>query len=299
MSVRISDLSRIRVEQPDRIATAAAVRRRPDSLLAEHGHLMVIAADHPARGMVRAGTAAPAMSDRGELLARLVLALEHPGVNGVLGTPDIIEDLLLLGALEGKVVIGSMNRGGLQGTVFELDDRFTAYTASALAAMGYEGGKMLLRIDDDDPATGPTLAACGRAVSALAGRGLMAMIEPFASHRVAGQVRNELTADAMARAISVAAGLGETSARTWLKVPIVADMERAVAATTLPCVVLGGEVGADPDAVFASWGRALEIANVVGLVVGRSLLFPHDDDVASAVTRAVALLAEAKPTSVL
>jgi hypothetical protein len=42
----------------------------------------------------------------------LVLALSHPGVDGVLATADIVEDLLLLRALDGKVVIGSMNRGG-------------------------------------------------------------------------------------------------------------------------------------------------------------------------------------------
>jgi hypothetical protein len=157
---------------------------------------------------------------------------------------------------------------------------------------------MLLRIDDDDPATASTLAACGEAVSALAAHGLMAMIEPFASRRFNGVLRNELTADAMASAISVAAALGETSARTWLKIPIVEERERAAAATTLPCVVLGGEVGADPYAAFASWGGALEIANVVGLVVGRSLLFPHDDDVAGAVARAIALLAEARHSTV-
>ena len=52
-----------------------------------------------------------------ELLDRLCVALERPGVNGVLGTADVLDDLLLLGALEGKVVVGSMNRGGLAGSV--------------------------------------------------------------------------------------------------------------------------------------------------------------------------------------
>jgi hypothetical protein len=37
----------------------------------------------------------------------------------------VLEDLLLLRRLDGKVAIGSMNRGGLAGTVFEIDDRFT------------------------------------------------------------------------------------------------------------------------------------------------------------------------------
>ena len=55
----------------------------------------------------------------------------------MLGTPDVIDDLLLLGALEDKVVIGSMNRGGLQRAAFELDDRFTAYRASNARGDGF------------------------------------------------------------------------------------------------------------------------------------------------------------------
>ena len=147
---------------PRAIAEAAASRVRPPSLLGEHGRLMMIAADHPARGALRAGERPLAMADRADLLDRLVLALSRPGVNGVLGTPDVLEDLLLLGALDGKVVVGSMNRGGLAGTAFELDDRFTAYDAAAIAAAGFEGGKMLTRIDPDDPATVATLEACAQ-----------------------------------------------------------------------------------------------------------------------------------------
>ena len=285
----LRQLVRTRVESPGAIAEAAARRTRPASLLNDRGRLMMIAADHPARGALRAGDNALAMADRVELLDRLVLALSRPGVNGVLGTPDILEDLLLLGALDGKVVVGSMNRGGLAGTAFEIDDRFTAYDAASIAAAGFEGGKMLTRIDADDHATAPTLAACANAVSDLAGHRLMAMVEPFISHRVDGRIRNELTVEAMTRAMTVAAGLGNTSAYTWLKVPIVEEMERAMAATTLPAVILGGEVS-DPDKAFASWSKALALPTVVGLVIGRSLLFPPNDDVAGAVDAAVSLL---------
>jgi hypothetical protein len=116
------------------------------------------------------------------------------------------------------------------------------------------------------------------------------MVEPFISHRVDGRVRNELTADAMIRAMTVSAGLGNTSAHTWLKVPIVDDMERAMEATTLPAVILGGEVGQDQDAVFANWAKALALPTVQGLVIGRSLLYPPGDDVAAAVDAAVGLL---------
>jgi uncharacterized protein len=287
---QLSELIATRVHRPGAVAEAAAARRRPTSLLGEHGKLMMIAADHPARGALRAGDRPLAMGDRLDILDRLCLALSRPGVNGVLGTPDILEDLLLLGALDDKVVVGSMNRGGLAGTTFEIDDRFTAYTAAALAAAGFEGGKMLTRIDPEDAGTAHTLAAAGRAVSELAGHRLMAMVEPFISHRVDGRVRNELTAEAMIRAMTVAAGLGTTSAYTWLKVPIVADMERAMEATTLPALVLGGEVASDQDATLASWSKALALPTVQGLVIGRSLLFPPNDDVAAAVDAAVGLL---------
>ena len=154
---------------------------------------MIVAADHPARGALRAGADPLAMADRADLLDRLCTALARPGVDGVLGTADILEDLLLLGALDDKVVIGSMNRGGLAGTAFEIDDRFTGYDAASIAAAGFEGGKMLLRIDPDDAGTAPTLEACAQAVSDLAGTRLMAMVEPFISHRVDGRVRNDLT----------------------------------------------------------------------------------------------------------
>ena len=135
------------------ITELAAARIRPASLLDEGDRLMVIALDHPARGALRAGPRALAMADRSDLLDRLGVALSRPGVNGVLGTADILEDLLLLGALDNKVVFGSMNRGGLAGTVFEMDDRFTGYSVAAIERMGFEGGKMLLRIDPDDPTT--------------------------------------------------------------------------------------------------------------------------------------------------
>jgi hypothetical protein len=285
-----AELVDARVRRPDAIKAATAARRRPAEILGPHGKLMIIAADHPARGALRAGADPLAMANRVDLLDRLRTALGRPGVNGVLGTPDILEDLLLLGALDDKVVIGSMNRGGLAGTTFEIDDRFTAYDADSIADAGFEGGKMLLRIDPADAGTVTTLEACGNAVTALAARQRMAMVEPFISHRVAGRVRNKLTAEAMIRACTVSAGLGNTSAYTWLKVPVVPEMERVMAATTLPALILGGEVSDDADGAYAQWSKALGLPTVHGLVIGRSLLYPASGTVADAVDRAVGLL---------
>jgi hypothetical protein len=291
--VREADLKHLvetRAHRPQAIAEAAARRLGAAPQPGGHGKLMIIAADHPARGALRAGDQPFAMGHRADLLDRLCLALSRPGVNGVLGTPDILEDLLLLGALEEKVVIGSMNRGGLAGTTFEIDDRFTAYDAASIAAAGFEGGKMLIRIDPDDPATARTLHACSTAVSELAGHRLIAMVEPFIARRTSGKIRNDLSPEAMMRAITVASGLGNTSAYTWLKVPYVDDMERVMAASTLPALILGGEVAPDQSAVMATWRKTLQLPTVRGFVIGRSLLFPPDDDVAGAVDAVVEML---------
>ena len=54
---------------PEAIAEAAAARRRPDVAARRRtGRLMMIAADHPARGALRAGDRPLAMADRGDLL---------------------------------------------------------------------------------------------------------------------------------------------------------------------------------------------------------------------------------------
>jgi DhnA family fructose-bisphosphate aldolase class Ia len=282
-------LRELRATRPQEVAEAAARRqRRP--LLGDDGRLMIVAADHPARGALGVRTVADAMADRYDLLRRLVTSLERPGVDGVLGTPDILEDLLLLGALDNKVVIGSMNRGGLQGSSFELDDRFTGYDAASIAAMGFDGGKMLTRIDLADPGTVATLEASGRAVTELAGHGIMAMVEPFLSRRVDGRVVNDLSAAAVVRSVTIASGLGVTSAYTWLKLPVVDDMATVMAATTLPSLLLGGDPSGHPDQTYEKWRGALALPGVRGLVVGRALLYPPDGDVAAAVDAAVSLV---------
>ena len=274
----------IRARAPERIARALADRPR-GSLPEGDGGLMIIACDHPARGALAAGGRAMAMASREDVLSRCVTALGRPGVNGFLGTADLIEDLALLGALDGKLVYGSMNRGGLAGAAFEMDDRFTGYDARGIVDAGLDGGKMLLRIDYEDPRTADTLAACAAAVDDLAERGIMAMVEPFISRRRDGRVVNDLSADAVIASMAIASGLGRTSARTWLKLPAVADMERVMEASTLPALILGGAVSEDADAA-----RRAVVAQARLLVIGRSLLFPPDDDVAGAADNTVGLL---------
>jgi len=287
--ITIDELAGVRADQPEVIAQV--LRDRPRGTMPKSdSKLMIIAADHPARGALAAGADPLAMADRSELLARCVEALSRPGVHGFLGTADMVEDLALLGALDGKLVYGSMNRGGLAGASFEMDDRFTGYDARGVAEARLDGGKMLLRINFDDPGTVRTIVSCARAVDELASQHTMAMVEPFISRCVDGKISNDLTPDAVIHSITIAAGLGRTSAYTWLKLPCVPEMERVLAASTLPALILGGEVSNDSNAALAGWAKALALPAVRGLVIGRSLLYPPGGDVAVAVDNAVGLL---------
>ncbi len=287
--IDVATLTELRAREPRRIVAAWEERAlRP--ILPADGRLLLVAADHPARAALGVRDDAMAMASRSDLLARLVAALERPDVDGVLGTPDVLDDLVLLGALEGKVVVGSMNRGGLQGSAWELDDRFTAYTAREIQERGLDGGKMLTRIALGDPGTLATLEACAAAVTALSAHGRMAMVEPFWSVVEDGRVRNLLDPDSVVRSIHVASGLGASSAHTWLKLPVVEDLARVMDATTLPTLLLGGDPQGPASETYAAWGRALELPAVRGLVVGRALLYPRDGDVAAAVDVAADLV---------
>ncbi len=285
----LARLTTVRARDPEAISRALAARRRRPLLRGDR--LFLVAADHPARGVLKVGSDPMAMADRGELLRRLLVALGRPGVDGVLATAEIVDDLALLGALEDKVVFGSMNRGGLSGFRFELDDRFTSYTAEGIAAAGLTGGKLMVRIADEPEALA-TMVAAAHAIDDLSSRRLPVMIEVFASAVEDGRARNREDADSLIRAISVVAGLGTTSAYVWLKLPVMKDLERVMRSTTLPTVLLGGDPGDDPEPTFARWRQAMSIPQVRGLVAGRTLLYPADGDVAGAVDRAASIVAE-------
>lgn len=285
-----AELLETRATRPEAVREALASRTsRP--ILADDGATFIIAADHSARGMVGVGSDPFVMANRRDVLERIVTALADPGVDGVMATPDVLDELALLGALDGKVAIGSINRGGLVRSVWELDDQLTAHTVAAIVDQGLDGGKMLLRIDLDDPRSKPTIEACAAWITELAEHRLMAMVEPL-PYTTDGDGRAVLDTDddALVRCVGIANALGATSAYTWLKLPATDQIERVMAATTLPGLILGGAPGPDPDTAFDEWTRAMAVPNVRGLVVGRALLYPPDGDVAAAVRRAARIV---------
>ncbi len=279
-----------RVREPRRLRQALE-RRRRRPLVGEDGRMLLLAADHTSRGKLAIGSDPMAAADRHSLLDRIVTGLENPQVDGVLGSADVLEELALLGALDGRLAVGTMNRGGVAGASWELDDRLTAYDADHVVSLGLDGGKALLRIEPNDPGVPRTLETVARLTTALADAGVMALIEPLPYRtRAGGGPELDPSEDALVRMVAIASGLGSSSAHTWLKIPATANPARVAAATTCPVLLLGGDVGRHHEQVFEAWQRALKVPNIRGLVPGRALLYPEVLSVRDAVDRAGVLV---------
>lgn len=282
-----------RVFEPRSLVTALTGRRRR-KVLSEDGNLLILAADHTARGKISLGNDPVAMSNRYTLLERLVGALANPAVDGVLASADILEELAFLGALNDKLAIGTMNRGGIIGARWELDDRLTSYNPEHIESMGLDGGKTLIRIDYSDPLVARTLETVAALSSQLAERKLLSMIEPLPYMKDKnGKAVLDPSDDALTTVVAIASGLGSSSAYSWLKIPASKQMAEVAAATSLPILMLGGEPTADDSELFDRWAAGLKVANVRGLVAGRSLLYPADSNSLGAVARAAELVRKA------
>ena len=284
----LDEITGIRIARP-RWVMKEARRRRRRRRLAPDGRLVLVALDHPARGVTEIRGDALAMGDRHQYLARARRVLDDPDLDGVVATPDVLEELLILSHLERKrggegfldrrVLVGSMNRGGLAGTAFEMDDAFTSITAQRIAELGFDGGKMMYRLDPQDPASGRTLAACAAALNDLRRNGLAAFLEPLGVARGASGYATAKDAATLARQCGIAAALGESSLHLWLKVPIVEDLERVCRATTLPLLLLGGPARGTPEETLRDFADGLAAGpRVRGAIIGRNLLYPDGAD---------------------
>ena len=285
-----AELIEARVREPKALQRALAGRARR-SIPGVDGRLMLLAADHTARGMLGVGSDPLAIADRFTLLDRLVRGLAVDGVDGVMASADILEELAFLGVLEGRLAIGTMNRGGIIGAKWELDDRLTAYDTEHVASMGLDGGKTLLRIEDTDPGLPRTLEMVARLTTELADLGIMSLIEPLPYLKNEhGGAHLDHSEERLIKVVAIASGLGSSSAFTWLKIPATANPGRVAAATSCPILLLGGDAGAQWEQVFARWEQALAVPNIRGLVPGRALLYPESLTVEEAVGRAARLV---------
>jgi len=284
----LAELTEIRVRDPERIRRAAAARKRRGSVTRD-GRLNLLAADHPARRVTAAGDSPLAMAHRGHLLARILRVLAAPSIDGIMASMDLLEDLLLLDdllreggrapLLDERLLIPSLNRGGLAGTVWELDDPLTGPSPEACVEWGMDGAKLLLRVADTDPASLATLRFAADSVTCLSRLGLSTFLEPLPVVREKGRWVVVAEAEALARLVGVAQALGESSRGTWLKLPYCTPFEPVAQATTLPILLLGGGSRTTSTAFLTEIEAAFRAGPTVrGALAGRSVLFPTEGD---------------------
>lgn len=284
-------ITEIRVDAPEIIEQQAAARKQR-ARLAPKGKLTILAADHPGRGVTAIGADPFKMGDRQQYMGRILRVLTATAFDGFMSTPDMVEDLLILdylvqqgggpSFLDDKVLIGCMNRGGVVGVVGEVDDRFGSYSAESIARFRLDGGKMLLRFVPDDERTLLTVDYCARAVTDLNRYGLPSFVEPLRMDYIDGKYVMKNTADELVKLVGVLSGFGDSSRYMWLKLPYCDGFERVAQATTLPIILLGGPSKEDPRDMFAEFAAGVAARpNVRGVMVGRNVTFPGDEDPAA------------------
>jgi DhnA family fructose-bisphosphate aldolase class Ia len=282
---RITD---IRVTDPERCWRRAQERVRRTAL-APTGKLNILAADHPARRVTKVGDNLIAMADRQDYLARIVRVLAADRVDGLMATMDILEDLLLLDSLlmerghasllDGRLLIASLNRGGLAGSAWEIDDPITGPTPATCKAWRLDGAKILLRIAHAEPASLKTILASAQAITECNALGVPMFLEPLPVVKTETGWTVQKEAHALARIAGVASALGDSSRLLWLKLPYCAGYETVARSTSLPILLLGGESAGNPAPFLTELAGALGAGpNVRGALVGRNVLYPGDDD---------------------
>lgn len=287
----LAHITDLRVKHAAHLRDHALTRRRRETLTHD-GKLVILAADHPARLVTGALNDPLALTNRQEYLGRILRVLTAGHVDGLMGTPDVIEDVLAVDYLRSQhgaasllddvLLIGCLNRGGLAGTSFEMSDAFTAYDAAGLEAANLDGAKLMFRLDPDDPASGQTILWCAEAINQCLDRNLPVFLEPLLVRKQAGKYAVQKDVASLASLCGVAAALGRSSLLTWLKLPYGPDYARVARATTLPILMLGGEAAGNPLALLRDMREGMNAgANVRGALVGRNVLYPGPDDPAA------------------
>jgi DhnA family fructose-bisphosphate aldolase class Ia/sugar phosphate isomerase/epimerase len=289
-----------RLTRPAIIEEAAKARERRKTLL-QNGKLLILAADHPARNVTGVGDEPVRMGDRMDYLGRVARVMGTELIDGIMATTDIIEDLLILdylrkekglsGFLDGKLLIGSMNRSGLAGIEYEMDDRMTCFTPERMRELNMDGAKILFRLETGRYSrySVQTMDYCAKAIAQCRALNLPVFVEPLPVEKQGDGYRVIADADALIKMIGIASALGDSSRDLWLKIPYVPEFYRVTQASTLPMLMLGGPSSGDPTGMMQNFERGMgEGNNVFGAMVGRNVLYPGKDDpraVANAVYR--------------
>ena len=261
--------------------------------LTDDGNLMILAADHPARGIMSSGIDETGMAHRLNYIGRILRVIcGNQQVDGIMGTPDVLEDLILLNYLNkqhdgddflaGRLLIACMNRLGLKDAVFELDDGLSAYTAAYAKDMGIDGVKLMFRYDPRSQDSKRTLEYCVLAMNECHNHNLPVFLEGLAVEFKDGKLEQKRDIKSLMQIVCIANGLSTSSLGTWLKLPYIQgsnefDYRDVIAATSYPVLVLGGAATGQPEELVNNINQAMT-AGASGGLLGRQVLFPGQHD---------------------
>jgi len=262
--------------------------------ITEDGRLIILAADHAARGIMSSGIDEFGMANRVNYIGRILRVIcGNPQVDGVMGTPDVLEDLILFNYLNKqhggddflakRLLIGCMNRLGLKDAVFELDDGLSGYTAAYAHETGIDGLKLMFRYDASSQDARKTLGYCVQAMNDCHEHNMPVFIEGMAVEVKNGKVSQKDDIKSLLQVVCIANGLSTSSLGTWLKLPYIKsssglDYRDVIAATSYPVLVLGGAAtGGQPEEFICNIHGAL-LAGASGGLLGRQVLFPGQHD---------------------
>lgn len=284
----LAKITEVRIADPECSRRAARSRKLRGNLTLD-GKLNILAADHPARRVAKVGDDPIRMADRHGYLARIVRVLQSDVVDGVMATMDVLEDLFILhhlildaggpGLLDDRLLIASLNRGGLAGASWEMDDPITGPSPATCADLKLDGAKLLMRLCDDEDSSLDTMLYCSEAVTEMNALGLPTFLEPLPVVKDNGNYKVVKTAEALAKIVGVASALGDSSRHLWLKLPYCENYQVVAGATTLPILLLGGESVGDATPLLREIAAGLSAGpNVRGALVGRNVLYPGLED---------------------
>jgi len=223
---------------------------------------LILAADHRARGVVTI-----------ERYADYVGALRQalPSCDGILATAQPMADLAAGGHLAHHRTYLSINRSGLAGSAFELDDRLVASVARA-ASDGWTGVKHMTRIDLGDPMTSPALELLGQVLEQARAAELEALVEPLVWRD--GQVASDT--DAIVFAAVIAHDMGAPVIKVPVPLaPAGSERQRAVARVVasvgVPVLFLGGPMGTTGRQSVLDEVRDVVEGGGGGMAIGRTI----------------------------
>lgn len=250
--------------------------------------MVLAAADHNARMITEYQGNEIGLGNRREYLARLLRMLLSSQVDGIEATPDILEDILIvnyltrqktgLDFLAGKALIGTVNRGGLKGSAWELDDLCSGYTVEKAVRLGLDGVKFMLRIAPFCEQNKNTLRYCAELVNQAERANLEVYIESLYVDKQNDGMMIQTELAPLVKSAGVTAALGATSCRKWLELPLNPQYGTVAAATTCSVLVVPDEYAREPLAIVQEYTAQCGCAaNVRGILLGRNVMYASLD----------------------